>query len=210
MIMKTPRFLFTVVGFGALTLGLGLAGEPSSSPSAPSRQGLAEDQAASKPHAGLAQRDGERDGRDQPHGKPSKSKADGHASEQSNHTGPASKAMPRNRPDHNYPIPVGTSHRDARNQQVEHTHALRTPAGDLQQPGLSKPATATRNGLMMNTQGKHREQPARVPVGSGSSAPLPGVVRGRGATAAGIGGLAPSSARSSAAVINGTGMARKP
>jgi hypothetical protein len=64
--------------------------------------------------------------------------------------------------------------------------------------------------LMMNTPGNHRDQPARLPMGSGTTAPLPGVVLGRGAAAASIGGLAPSSAKSSAAAINGTGMGRKP
>jgi hypothetical protein len=85
----------------------------------------------------------------------------------------------------------------------------RTFSGNSQ-PGLNKAAIAAKDGLTMNTIGKSREQPARLPVGSGSTTPSPTVVHGRGANATMIGGLAISSVKNSAPVINGTGMNRKP
>jgi hypothetical protein len=136
--MKTARFLFTIAGFGALTLGLTFAGEPSRQPSGPA------------------------------------------ASE--NHTASDCPADP----------------------------VKRTSANDLHQPGLNKAATPAKDGLIMNKTGNPREQLARLPLGTRPATPLPGVVRGRVAATASIGGLAASSAKTSAAVINGTGMKPKP
>jgi hypothetical protein len=205
--MKTPRFLFTIIGFGSLTLGLSLAGEPSRQPAG---QEPSENHTTSDRPAEQVQGKGAHDKRDQPDGKPSNSKAESHASEQSRQPGSASKALPRNRLGQDHAKQDAIRHEDARNQRVDHTHTQHTPANDLQRPGASKAATAAKAGSMINALGNHRDQPARLPVGSGATAPLPGVVRGRGAGTASVGGLAPSSAKSSAAGINGTGMGRRP
>ncbi len=207
MNMKTPRFLFTIVGFGALTLGLSLADEPSRQPS---EQAPNENHTTSDRPAEQVQGEGAHDKRDQPDGKPSNSKAESHASEQSRQLGSASKALPRNRLGQDHVKQDAIRHEDARNQRVDHTHTQRTPANNLQRPGASKAATVPKAGSMINTVGNHREQPARLPVGSGATAPLPGVVRSQGTGTASVGGLAPSSAKSSTAGINGTGMGRRP
>jgi hypothetical protein len=207
MNMRTPRFLFTIIGFGSLTLGLSLAGEPSRQPSG---QEPSENHTTSGRPADQAQGNGARDNRDQPDGKPSNSNAESHASEQSRQPGSASMAIPRNRLGQDHAKQVAIRHEDARNQRVDRSHTQRTPANDLQRPGANKAATVAKAGSMLNPLGNHRDQPARLPMGSGTIAPLPGVVRSRGAGTASVGGLAPSSAKSSAAVINGTGMGRRP
>jgi hypothetical protein len=205
--MKTRRFLFAIIGFGSLTLGLSLADEASRQPpgQAPSENHTTSDTPADQVHGYAA-----RDSKARPDGKPAESKADRHVSEQSSHPGSTSKAIPGNRSNPDHPKPVAINHEDPRNEGGNHVHTQRTPANELQRPGSSKGATVVKAGSMMNTLGHHRDQPARLPVGSGATAPLPGVVRGRGAGTASVGGLAPSSAKSSAAGINGTGMGRRP
>jgi hypothetical protein len=197
--MKMARFLFTTVGFGALTLGLSLAGEPSKQTSG---QAPSEDQAASRRPAGQAQGNQARDNREQTDGTPSKSKADSRAFEQSRLAGPTKKAMPIQRPGQDRPKQAANGHEAPGNQRVVDTHIRRTPANDLHQPGLSKTATVAKDGLMISTRGNH--------LGGGTTAPLPGVVRGQGPAPASIGGVAASGARSSTAAINGTGMKPKP
>jgi hypothetical protein len=144
--MTTARFLFTMAGFGALTLGLSFADEPSRQPSG---QGPSKDQ-------------------------------------------------------------VANSHAAPRGQRVGNTQAQSASANDLHQPGLNKPVTAAKDGLMMNKTGNPRQPLAKSPLGTGTPVPLPGVVRGRGAATASIGGWAAASAKNSAAAINGTGMRPKP
>jgi hypothetical protein len=147
--MKTARFLSTLAGFGALTLGLSLAGEPSGQPSA---KGPSKDQ-------------------------------------------------------------VADIHQAPGQQRGDNTQTKRASVSGLHQPGLNQPVTAAKAGAMMNKTGNPREQLARPPLGTGTTGTttsLPGVVHGRGAATASLGGLVPSSAKSSAAVINGTGMKPKP
>jgi hypothetical protein len=89
----------------------------------------------------------------------------------------------------------------------------RASANELHQSVLKKAATtatAANAGLMMNKMGNHYEPPARLPVGSGTTAPRPGVVRSRSATVAVIGGATASTARHPAAVVDGTAIMRKP
>jgi len=75
---------------------------------------------------------------------------------------------------------------------------------------LKKPASAANGGSMMGKTGNHYEQPARLPVGSGTTAPRPGVVRSRSATAALLGGATGPGAKHAAAVIDGAAIRRKP
>jgi hypothetical protein len=90
------------------------------------------------------------------------------------------------------------------------TRSQNTPANPLHPPALKQAATAANAGLLRNRLGNHREAPGRLPAGKGTTAPLAGSVRGRGAAMAAIGGAAVSSAKNSAAAINGTGIKRKP
>ena len=204
--MKTTRFLFASAGFGVLTLGLSLAGEPSSPPA----QGPPEAQAASKPFACQTQSNPARDNRDHTDGTQSKPKEDSHASGKDSQAGPTRKAMPTHRPGQDRPKQAAIGREDPGRQRVNNTHTQRTSANDLPPPGLNKPATAAKDGLRLNTMGSQRQQPATLPVGSSTTAPLPGIVRGRGAAPATIGGLAASSARSSTAAINGAAIKPKP
>jgi hypothetical protein len=101
------------------------------------------------------------------------------------------------------------SHEDSGGMQGDHTWTKRASVNDLQQSGLKRAAAGANDGLVMNKMETRREEIARLPVGGGTTALAPGVVRGRSATAAGIGGLAASTAKNSAAAINGTGMNRR-
>jgi hypothetical protein len=76
--MKKARFLFTIVAFGAWTLGVGYAGEPSGQPA---KQETRQNHAARDASGKAAQGRQERGKIDQKDGKESKPKADGHASE---------------------------------------------------------------------------------------------------------------------------------
>jgi hypothetical protein len=56
---------------------------------------------------------------------------------------------------------------------------------------------------MINRTGNHHQRPARLPDGTGTPAPLTGVVGARSATPAVIGGVTASAAKHSAAALNG-------
>jgi hypothetical protein len=165
--MNTARILFTIVGLGALTLGLCYAGESSKLPA---------EQGPHKSHA-TSVHPADRDQMDRKH---SLSNSNGHGAERSGRTAPI------------------------------YTQTKRASGNELHQPGLKKAATAANGGLMINRTGNQHGQPARLPGGSGAAASGTGVVRSRKAGAAGIGGITTSSARNSAAVLNGTGIKRKP
>jgi 3-keto-L-gulonate-6-phosphate decarboxylase len=152
--MKTARFLFTIIAFGSLTLGLGYAGEPSSQSS------------ERNPH--------------ETHATSVKVNDNGHASGKSIQAGPVN------------------------------TRSKRAPVTEVHQPGLKKAATAANKGLMMNKIRNHHEQPARLPVGGGITAPSARLARDRGAAAATIGGAAASSAKHPAAALSGADIKRKP
>ena len=140
--MKMAPFFFTLAGFSAFTLGLGIAGEPSTQPfgQGPSRDHVANNQEAT--------------GR----------------------------------------------------QGSDNTRTKHAPVTELYQPGLPKPALAGKDRLVMNKTANSRGQLAKPPPPS-----LPtGVYRGRGTAPASIGGPTGSSAKNSAAAINGTVMRSKP
>jgi len=207
MNIKTPRLLFTIIGFGALTLGLSSAGEPPRQASGPGPSG---DQATSNRLAGQVHGNQARDHGEQTDGKRSNSKNDSHPPEQSSQAGPTRKALPTNRQGQDRPKQATNSRQEPSGQRVDKTQSKRPSATALHQPGLNQTAAAAKDGVAMNPIGTHREQLARLPVGSGTTPPSHSVVRGQSAAAASIGGPAPSSAKYSAAVINGTGMGRRP
>jgi hypothetical protein len=159
--MKTTRLLFTIIGFGALTLGLGFADEPPKQLSKPEAR---ENPASVRPAVP----------------KRSQVNDDGHAPEKSSHA-----------------VPINPQHKS-------------TPVNELHQPALRKTAISPNDGLLANKAANHLEQPAKLPVGSGTTAPRPGVVRSRSVTAAVIGGPTPSNTKHSAAAIDGTAIQRKP
>jgi hypothetical protein len=67
------------------------------------------------------------------------------------------------------------------------TEPKHAPGDQLHQPGLKKPATAAKDGPMMNKTGNPHAQLAKPPLGNKAVAPRPGVVRIRNAAAAVIG-----------------------
>jgi hypothetical protein len=114
--------------------------------------------------------------------------------------------------DGNHSNPKDDGHASAKSSQAGPVNAQTKPTSgnELHQPGLKKAATAANDALMKNRIANHREQPAKLPVGSGTTASLPGVVRSRSASTAVVGGAAATNAKHSAAVVNGTDMRRKP
>ena len=90
------------------------------------------------------------------------------------------------------------------------TQTKRTSANEPHQSALKKAATAANDGWMMKKLGDHHEQLGGSPVGSATTAPRSGVFRSRSATAAALGGLTVSSAKNSAAALDGKAMKRKP
>jgi hypothetical protein len=105
-----------------------------------------------------------------------------------------------------HPKQVVKSHEDTRDR-IQAKHAS---VNDIEQPALKRAAPAASHELMMNKIENRPETQARLPAGGGTAALAPGAVRSRSATETGIGGLATSTAKSSAAAINGTGMTHRP
>lgn len=89
------------------------------------------------------------------------------------------------------------------------TRPQSAPANNLSQPGLNHGAPAAKGGLTINRTGIQHAAPAKLPVGSGTTPASVGVLHSRSAGTASLGGLAPASAKTSQAVINGTAMKRK-
>jgi hypothetical protein len=274
--MKRGCFLFRIISFGALTLGLSLADQPSGQPSG---QGLDENQTTSDHPAdhmdvnkeqadsmhpkssdsGRASENSssqtspikkgmlpaDRPGQDRPRAgqgldenqttselpadhmngkrkgynkeradtKHSKWSGNSRASENSSQTGPMKKGiLPAHRPGQDRPKQVANNHGVAGEKRVDTPQSKLPVVNDFHQPGLNQPSTAVaKDGLMMNrARDPQEELTRRLPVGGGADASLPGVVRSRGAATPIIGQLMPSRAKTSTAVINGTGMKRKP
>jgi hypothetical protein len=181
--MKTARFL--VMAFGALALGVGYAGEPSSQSS---EQVLHQNHTTGDPSAKPAQGKQEGGKIDQTPGKDlkpkednhhSKLKEDGRASEKGGKAGPVKPQVKR--PSEKEP----------------------------HQPERKRAATAANEGLMKNKTENHREQPARLATGRGATAPLPGGVRGRSATTTAAGRAASASAKHSSLALNGSDMIKR-
>jgi hypothetical protein len=78
------------------------------------------------------------------------------------------------------------------------------------QAGPKKAVAALKNGLTVNKTVNHYVQPARLPVGSGTTAPRPGLVASRSTPAAGIGGATAFSAKHPVAVLDGASIKYKP
>ena len=135
------------------------------------------------------------------------------ASENSSQTGPMRKGiLPAHRPGQDRPKQVANNHGVAGEKRVDTPQSKLPVVNDFHQPGLNQPSTAVaKDELMMNrARDPQEELTRRSPVGGGADASLPGVVRSRGAATPIIGQLMPSRAKTSTAVINGTGMKRKP
>jgi hypothetical protein len=154
--MKTARYLLTIVGAGALTLGVGYAGEPSA-------KAAHEDHTASDRPAELM---------------------DGHAQER--------------------PKQVVKSHEVSGKKLGETIRTKHTSVNEPSQPALNRTAPIANHELTMNKIETRHEDVPKAPMGGGTAALAPGVVHERSATTAGVGGLRASSAKTSAAVLNGT------
>lgn len=205
--MKNARLFFTMIAVGVLTLEVSFADEQ---PAQPSRQ-EASGNHASNDRPADQERSNQASGKEnQTDGKHSKSKDDGHASEKSGQADLKHKAILPHRHDHDGPKQVTTSHEDAGGKRADNPQNNPPTVHDPHQPGLNQLSTARTDGLVWNKASRQPEQPAKLPIGSGTTAPLRSVVHERTVTAASIGGLAASSARHSTAVINGAGIKRKP
>ncbi|MBV8176014.1 MAG: hypothetical protein JO151_15820 [Verrucomicrobia bacterium] len=176
-------------------------------------QGLDENQTTSELPADHM--DGKRKGvnKERADTKHSKWSDNSRASENSSQIGPMKKGiLPAHRPGQDRPKQVANNHGVAGEKRVDHPQSKLPVVNDFHQPGLNQPSTAVaKDGLMMKrTRDPQEELTRRLPVGGGADPSLPGVVRSRGAATPIIGQLMPSRAKTSTAVINGTGMKRKP
>ena len=117
--------------------------------------------------------------------------------------------LPADRSGH--PEQVPNSHAVADEKRVGKLQSKLPLVNHLHQPGLSKPSNAVaKDGIKTRARDPREEPTRKLPAGGGADPPLPGVVRSRRAATPIIGQLMPSRAKTSTAVINGSGMKRKP
>ena len=179
--MKTECFLFAVVGFGALTLGITFADPPSgqSSSQLPG-QGANQSHTTGDHPANPAQGNQTNDNNDQTDKKHSQPNADSHTPEKVSQAGPAK--TPPKRP------------------------SVKNPSQTT--PGLNKTPAVAKGGLQVNKPGSNSAQPPRPPAVGGTTVLGPGIVRKSAGPTTSLGGLTASSIKTSTAGINGTGMQR--
>jgi hypothetical protein len=180
--MKTVRFLFAIVGLGALTLGPGFAqpsGAPEKAPYLSRPDGKRWDQQQGESHAsGTSSRAGG-----------TRAAAKGHAGPKLPQLFQGNGGRPGQKPTNN-----------ARSKSISGHGA------ELHRPGLNQSAGGAKAGSMINEMESRR----RLFALGLSGAPPPSLaLRYRGHGLALLGGSALSSAGNTAA-INGTGMRRKP
>jgi hypothetical protein len=205
--MKTPCFLFAMVGFGALTLGLSLAAEPSDAPRrpAPSQN---RGQASGDRSADQGQREQPRAGGERAYGTPSDHKPDGGPASGKSALTKGTKTTDKRHPGSKQPQPLQSKGEHPGEKQADHvrtTTAFLNPAAPYQ-PALIPTTGTSKTASTINTMEDHRG----LRVAGVSSHPTPSqVVPHRGPGPAIIGGLAASSTRSTA-VINGTVMRHRP
>jgi hypothetical protein len=170
--MKKRRFLFVGFSFGALTLRLCSADEPSKAPP--------------QPHAY------------------DKHNINAHSAEPPHVNGDqiAQKHFLLN----------GVGHDSNGSSRAASTHSptKSTTSNEFHPSPLKKTAPAANQPFVMNKTATYQTPPARSPEGREIAAPFPRAVPGRAATAASLGGLAASSAKNSAAALNGTAMKHTP
>jgi hypothetical protein len=87
-----------------------------------------------------------------------------------------------------------------------HLQPERAVGNESHQPGAKKPDPVPHSGLMLNKVEIHHEQPARLPGGSATTAPLTSVDRNRSATPAVAGGSTMAAPKTSTAALNGAAM----
>jgi hypothetical protein len=174
--MKTARCFFTMVFFGALTLLPAFAGEPSKQPSA---QDSHENHVAGDHPA------------DPAHGRQTPEKTEATDGRTSN--------------------AADSSHAPARNSQAGRLAGLvspqpkSVPANKVPQsaPKTTAPAAKARLTTGGWIAGKTGNPPAKLPVGSGTTAPKPGPARGRPDAPAAIGGSTASGVKQPAMALDG-------
>jgi hypothetical protein len=205
--LKTIRFIFTTIAVGALTLGLGLAGETSDQAREPA---LSEHEAKTtsdrppgaghgvQPRAARERADGKHleDQRDEGPASGKSSRTSGTKPIAKHHAGPNLSQRLQGNGEH-------PGEKLANNAQIKSRSGN---AAGLPQHGSDKSAGVAKAGSTSNKMENYRG----LPVAGLSTPPPPNaVVRRRGPGPAIIGGSANSSTMNTA-VINGTGMRRKP
>jgi hypothetical protein len=180
--MKTVCFLFTVVGFGALTLGITFADPPSgqSSSQLPG-EGANQSHTSGDHPAHPVQGSQTNNNNDQTDKKHSQSNADSNTPEKVSQAG-STKTQPKRPSVKNTSQPT---------------------------PGLNKTPAVVRGELPVNKLVTNSAQPPRPPAVGVTAVLGPGIVRKSAGPTTSLGGLAASSIKTSTAGINGTGMQRK-
>jgi hypothetical protein len=201
--MKTARFLFTLIAFGALTLRVSYADPPSKQPS---QQDAHQNHATSDRSAIPAQGRQPPGKIDQTEGRPLKPKNNSQDAKPKENGG-AEDLKPKDEGQHSKPKEDGRV-----SEKGRQAGPVKSPGKEPQQPESKKSATAAKVGPMTNKSGKPREPLARLPGGSEAVAPFPSR---RAAVAAALGKALDvtritSSARNSAGALDGAAVQRKP
>jgi hypothetical protein len=205
--MKTARLLFMIVGFGALTLALSVADDAPKPPPQPAPAQKHAETSGDRPadDGQGAQSRSDKGQADSKH--PDDNKADRPPSQK---ISPAGKARTTTGPHAGLrsPQPAQASGVHPGDRPVNDTATRNTTpsAAGLPSLGLNKPAVAAKAGSTINPTGSFRSLPL---AGLSTPPPPKQVVPHTGPGPATIGGPANSSARTTA-VLDGTGMKRKP
>jgi hypothetical protein len=208
--MKTAQLILTIVGFGALTLAGGLAGEPST----PSVGKTPAEHPATSDHPAASAPGSQTPGKmDRTDGQYSALKNDGDVPEKNGPAGAVDKTIPMHGLTHGpgqvYPKPVISSHEVAGEKRGGNLQTGGAPENHISrpQPELNPTASmakaAAKRALSANQPGNLKVVPGKLPIGSGTTEALPGEVRSRNAGTANLGGPAVGGAKNSLAGING-------
>jgi len=192
--MRTARLLCTIVGYGAVALGLGLAAEPSD----PAREPAPSENRA-QPTSNRPSDEGQglrpRAGRARADGRPSIGREGVSGAEEKAGGARLKQAQPAPRPPDQKPASVS----QARSAEGANFHP----------PAWNKSAGAVKEGLTLKIPGPLRSQSGLSPILRPATRPSLPVAPSPGRGPAALGGPTFSPAKNSG-VLNGTGMNHKP
>jgi len=125
---------------------------------------------------------------------------------------PANGVQPAHHPELNHPKPIANNHQVLGQKPVDNFQTKLPSVYDLHPTVLNPASTAVaKEELLVNrTKNPQVELTKRLPATNEANASLPGVVHNREGSTAAIGQRMPSSAKTSTAALNGTGIKLKP
>jgi hypothetical protein len=211
--MKTVRLLLIIASLVLLAPGPGNADEPSRQPSKPD---TSENQKIIALSTGPRSAGQARDEKVSANGRPPAPNETGRQSD-SKYKGRQGKPKidaHNPKPNNNLPLAkskaAGQASKSSGQSGLLNAGSKITPASGVPQPALNAAVPASKNGLITGKSVNRSVEPAKLPVGGGTTTPSARVARDRGNTTAAIGELAASSVKKSAAAVNGALIQRKP